>query len=136
MTEVKMSSRVNLSPDKLWDVIGGFNALPDWHPAIEKSELEQGGTTRRLHLVGGGEIVEKLVKSDSDEHLYTYSIVSSPLPVANYTSTVRVTPDGDGAKVEWSGNFEPSGAPEPDAVKAIQGIYQAGFDNLRKMFGG
>jgi hypothetical protein len=32
-------------------------------------------------------------------------------------------------------HVEPSGASEPEAVKVIQGIYEAGFDNLRKMFG-
>ena len=33
-------------------------------------------------------------------------------------------------------NWHPAGASESDAVKVIQGIYQAGFDNLKKMFGG
>ena len=41
-----------------------------------------------------------------------------------------------GAEIEWSSEFKPSGAPESEAVQAIQGIYQAGFDSLRKMFGG
>ncbi len=28
------------------------------------------------------------------------------------------------------------GASPEDAMKTVQGVYQAGFDNLRKMFGG
>ena len=43
--------------------------------------------------------------------------------------------DGKSCTVEWSSAFEPSGASEPEAVKVIRGIYEAGFDNLRKMFG-
>ena len=135
MPEVNLSTHLNVSPEKVWDLIGQFNALADWHPAVEKSTLEEGGTVRKLSLVGGGEIVEKLLPTD-DEHTYEYSILSSPLPVMNYTSKIKVVKDGDGAKVQWSSSFDPSGASEADAVSAISGVYQAGFDNLKKMFGG
>ncbi len=126
-----------LSAAQIWHRIGGFNALPDWHPAVEKSVLEEGGTVRRLSLVGGGEIVERLEQSDDDGRVYTYSIVESPLPVAGYVATIKVRENADGgSEIEWSSEFKPSGAPEAEAVQAIQGIYQAGFDSLRKMFGG
>ncbi|RMD62173.1 MAG: SRPBCC family protein [Alphaproteobacteria bacterium] len=63
-------------------------------------------------------------------------MVSGPLPVADYTATIRVreAPEG-GCTVEWSSTFTPAGAPENDAVAAIRGVYEAGFENLRKMFG-
>ncbi len=139
MSKVSLSSNFPATPEAIWKLIGGFNALPDWHPGIAKSEIETDGNTtrRRLTLAGGGTIVEKLEKSDDDAHLYSYSIEESPLPVANYTATIRVTEaPGGGSTIEWSSDFEASGAPETDAVQAIQGIYQAGFDNLKKMFGG
>ena len=44
--------------------------------------------------------------------------------------------EGGGCTVEWESDFQASGAPDNDAVQVIQGIYQAGFDNLKKMFGG
>ena len=133
MSEVSLSTHLKVKPEQVWDLIGRFNALADWHPAVETSTLEDGGTVRKLALVGGGEIVEQLIPTD-EEHTYEYSILSGPLPVMNYKSKIRVIEDGDGAKVEWSSQFEPSGAPESEAVAAIQGIYQAGFDNLKKMF--
>ncbi len=136
MAKVSMSTDLNVTPEEVWELIGGFNALPDWHPAVEKSKLENNGTMRKLSLVGGGTIIEKLEKLDEDEHLYTYSIVNSPLPVANYTATIRVKDAGGGkTNVEWSSEFNAEGASESDAIKVIQGIYQAGFDNLKKMFG-
>jgi len=136
MAKVNMSTELDVSSKEVWDLIGGFNALPDWHPAVEKSELEQAGSMRRLSLVGGGTIIEKLEKKDDNRRLYSYSIINSPLPVANYVATLSVTDLGHGkTKVEWSSEFKPAGAAEADAVKVIQGIYQAGFDNLKKMFG-
>ncbi|MEE8321011.1 MAG: SRPBCC family protein, partial [Gammaproteobacteria bacterium] len=78
-----------------------------------------------------------LEKRDENERVYTYSIINSPLPVANYTATIRVMDDGSGnSTVEWSSEFNADGAPENDAIEVIQGIYQAGLDNLKKMFGG
>ena len=137
MPKVGMKTPLHgVTPDRLWQLIGGFNALHDWHPAIEKTELEEGGQVRKLSLAGGGTIVERLVSSDQGDRIYTYSIENSPLPVANYTATMRVHEGDEGhAEVEWSSEFEASGASENDAVATIRGIYQAGFDNLKKMFG-
>lgn len=136
MPKVSMTQDLNVSADQLWQMIGQFNALPDWHPTVEKSELSKAGETRTLSLAGGGQIVEKLESTDDDSKTYTYSIVDSPLPVKNYVSTIKVSGSGDNATVEWSSEFEAAGMPENDAMKAIEGVYQAGFDNLKKMFGG
>ena len=139
MAKVSMSTQLAVAPETLWSLIGGFNALPEWHPAVEKSEVdgEGVGSTRTLSLVGGGTVVERLDRVDDDERVYTYSITNSPLPISNYTATIRVREQADGSQcvVEWSSEFEPSGAPEGDAVSAIQGIYQAGLENLKKMYG-
>ena len=136
MAKVSVQSKVDAPVDKVWELIGHFNALPDWHPAVSRSELEDGGKQRRLELVGGGSIVERLDEHDHDARTYRYSIVSAPLPVMNYQATIRVLEDKDGnAVVEWESEFQPMGA-ENDAVAAIQGIYEAGFENLKKMMGG
>lgn len=140
MAKVSSSTELPVSAKTVWAVIGNFNALPDWHPAVEKSELkkEDGSTVRKLSLMGGGTIEEKLEKINDKERVYTYSIVSGPLPVSNYVATLKVreSEGGKGATVEWSSEFEAKGAPEGDAVAAISGIYEAGFENLKKMFGG
>lgn len=137
MPKVSMQSPVNMSADEVWKLIGQFNALPDWHPAISSSKLEDGGRIRRLSLLGGGEVVERLEQIEQGDRLYRYSIVSGPLPVANYTATLRVREDGKGkATIEWSSEFDPAGATETDAMSAIQDVYRMGLDNLRKMFGG
>ena len=137
MAAVKMSQELPVPAQAVWSVIGGFNALPDWHPAVEKSETKTEGDAkvRTLHLAGGGEIVERLESADEKERTYTYSILSGPLPVSNYTASIKVRESGIGCSVEWSSEFIPSGAPESDATAAIRGIYQAGFENLQKMFG-
>ncbi len=140
MAKVSMKVNLGVPADQVWELIGSFNALPDWHPAVEKSEIEgEGhGSVRTLHLAGGGTIRERLEQIDEEGKVYSYSILSSPLPVMNYTSTLRLheEEDGSGCAVEWESDFQPAGMPETDAVEVIRGVYQAGFDNLKKMFGG
>jgi hypothetical protein len=140
MTAVHKTAALKAPAQEVWSLIGGFNALPDWHPAVERSEERTEGPDRlrTLSLRGGGSIVERLVKHDDQARAYSYAIVSSPLPVENYRSEIRVRDDGDGRGciVEWQSEFAPSGASEADAVAAIGGVYEAGLDNLRKRFGG
>lgn len=136
MAKVSVSTDLNVSADQVWKMIGGFNALPDWHPAVDESELTQEGQTRTLSLAGGGTIVEKLEKVDDGARTYTYSIVDSPLPLTNYVSTIRVSGEGDSSTIEWSSQFNADGVPEPDAMSAVQDFYREGFDNLKKMYGG
>jgi len=134
MSELKLDAKLPASVEEVWKLIGGFHAVPEWHPAVESSETEEGGTIRRLKLLGGAEIVEKL--EANEDHSYTYSIIESPLPVKNYTSTIRVVEGEDGtSKVEWSSNFDPVGDAQL-ATAAIKGMYDAGLENLKKMFGG
>ena len=135
MPKVSMSADLEASADDVWRMIGGFNALPDWHPGVEKSELKKEGQERVLSLAGGGKIVERLEKLSETEREYSYQISESPLPVANYKSTIKVKDGDDGYTVEWSSDFEAVGG-DNEAMKAIEGVYQTGLDNLKKMFGG
>ncbi len=136
-TKVSSSTHIDVPADRVWELIGQFKALADWHPAVEKSDLEQGGKMRRLSLVGGGTIVERLERIDDESFMYRYAIVDSPLPVANYVAELRVVKDesGKGCRVEWSSEFEPAGASASEAEKAIRGIYEAGLKNLQNLFG-
>ncbi|HET7634979.1 MAG TPA: SRPBCC family protein [Burkholderiales bacterium] len=137
MAKVRMETELAVPANILWQSIGSFSALGDWHPAIEKCESDgdRKGSIRKLSLIGGGTIIERLEDVSETEKIYRYSITDSPLPVSNYLSEIKVTDNGDGTStMEWSGQFDPRNASENDAVKVVRGIYQAGFDNLQKMF--
>jgi hypothetical protein len=139
MATVSLSTTLPVPARTVWETIGGFNSLAKWHPAVARSDESKEGTAtvRRLTLHGGGSIVERLEGKDDKKRTYSYSIVAGPLPVAGYKATLHVeeTKDGKSCNVQWSSMFEPAGTSEPEAVRVIRGIYEAGFENLRKMFG-
>jgi hypothetical protein len=136
MSKVTLSTELPASVKSVWNLVGGFNALPDWHPAISKSELSEDGSRRTLHLVSGASIIEQL-QSTSEGHTYSYSVLETPFPIRNCTGTIRVKPstNGTGCTVEWSGDFQAANVPENEAIRIIQGIYQVGLDNLSRIFG-
>ena len=133
MAQVTRSVTLNAAPGEVWALIGGFQSLPDWHPAFETSAREDiGGVEhRRLGLAGGGEMLEKSLGADA--MFYGYEIVESPLPLVDYKSTVSVADAGGRAVVVWSSTFETTADGMSDTVA---GVYQAGLDALAAKFGG
>tara|TARA_R110002049_G_scaffold18749_5_gene71292 strand:- start:2010 stop:2501 length:492 start_codon:yes stop_codon:yes gene_type:complete len=128
---------VNASPDTTWKMIGDFNHLDVWHPVVVSSELMHDGNNhmRLLTLGNGATITEKQISHNDVERSYTYAILTSPLPVADYVSTISVSAAADGkSTVTWSSSFDASGASDEDAVNAISGVYDAGLNSLDKHF--
>jgi Polyketide cyclase / dehydrase and lipid transport len=124
--ESSLTMTSSTSPDALWKKIGDFCGIANWHPAIEKCVLSADGKQRTLSVKGGGTIVETLENLDPANRTYTYTIVSSPLPVANYHSTISVSADPKGSSLKWVGKYDAKGASDADAKKVIDGIYEAG----------
>jgi len=119
--------------DKAWAALGDFCGIKDWHPAIANCVLSEkdGAKIRTLTTKDGGVLVEKMTQWDDAGHSYGYAILESPLPVANYVSTIAVKDAGGTVSITWSSTFDPKGASAEDASKVIAGIYDAGLGALK-----
>jgi hypothetical protein len=134
--DVTEKIEVKAAPDKVWAAIGDFCGIASWHPAIAKCEAGSDGDTklRTLTTQDGAVLKEALKAWDDGAMTYTYSILESPLPVANYVSTIKVTGSGDASTIEWASSFDAKGAPDDKAKEVISGIYKAGLDSIGKKF--
>jgi len=124
MTKVSVSAEFDALVRELWEVIDGFNALPEWHPGVAASAIKyaDGGTVRILEAADGGRIVERIEDVDYDGHAYTYSIVESTLPISRYVSTLRVRKArqaGAGARC-GARNLPPTAFRRPTSPKALR----------------
>ncbi|WP_338922885.1 SRPBCC family protein [Pseudomonas silesiensis] len=119
------------SADQVWQLIGGFNSLPDWLPFIPQSELSEGGRVRSLQTADGAVVVERLQAFDDAAKTYSYSILQAPFPATDYLATIRVEAQGQGARVTWSGRFAPVGVSDEEVMALFTGIYQGGLEALR-----
>ena len=132
MAQASASTDIPASPNEVWQLIGGFNSLPDWLPYIPKSELSEGGRVRHLATSTGDTIIERLERFDDTARTYSYSILKAPFKITNYLATIRVEAKdgGNGSRVEWSGIFTPNGISEEQASKLFQGIFADGLEAL------
>ena len=136
MAQASASIDIPAPPDEVWQLIGGFNSLPDWLPHAHKSELSQGGRVRHLANADGQTIIERLEAFDNDARSYSYSILHAPFPVAAYQSTlcVQAMRGGKSSRVKWFGQFEPQGVSDQEASRLFQDFYEDGLKALAAGF--
>jgi hypothetical protein len=145
MARVYTSSVINASAARVWARVRDFNGLSNWHPAIAESRIENGepadkvGCIRNFSLRNGDRLREQLLGLSDFDMFCTYSILDSPMPLTNYVATLRLTPitDHDRTFIEWSADFDCAPDKEGELVSNIGGgVFQGGFDALKRAFGG
>ncbi len=141
MVRVYLSTVVDSSADKLWQRIRDFNALPLWHPGIADSRIENNeppdrvGCIRHFHTRDGGMIRERLLSLSDYDYSQSYEILESPMGVANYVATLKLTPvtDGNRSFVEWSAEFDCAEGREHELSELIgNGVFRTGLDALKR----
>jgi hypothetical protein len=145
VARVYISSVIAAPAARVWARVRDFNGMPGWHPAIAESRIENGepadkvGCVRDFRLRNGDRLREKLLGLSDYDMFCTYSILDSPMAVENYVATLRLTPvtDGDHTFAEWSAEFDCAPEREQDLVATVGGgVFQGGFDALKRHFGG
>ncbi|MCU6319764.1 SRPBCC family protein [Klebsiella aerogenes] len=136
MATTTVSIEIPTSVDQVWQLMGGFDSLPDWLPFIPKSVVSEGGRVRTLTTSDGGTVIERLEAFDNRQRSYSYSIIQAPFPVVDYLSTIAVvaTADSNITRVEWSGSFTPVNVSDADAEALFSGIYRDGLQALKNNF--
>jgi len=143
MTKVFTSSVISAPIDAVWERIRDFNGLPSWNPLVVSSRIEDGrpsdsvGCVRNFVLADGGRLREQLLAFSDLEHLCTYSILESPMPVENYVATLRLLPisDREATYAEWTAEFDCPQAEAAELVRKIgEDVFQASFDSLEALY--
>ncbi|MCU1741074.1 MULTISPECIES: SRPBCC family protein [Pseudomonas] len=138
MAATSVTLEIGAPPEQVWQLMGGFDSLPDWLPFIRQSSLSEGGRVRSLHTADGVLIVERLEAFDNRARRYSYSFIEQPFPVADYLATMQVREGNDPhtSIVEWAGIFTPTGVSEEEAVELFHSIYADGLAALKANFPG
>ncbi len=124
----------NMSASDLWALIGDFGDTGRWSGRPADACIQEGkgiGALRTLTLEDGRQIVDRL--EAQGECFYSYSIVRSPLPVSAYKATMAVSPiNASSSRLTWSGEFEPIGMSDTDAIRFWENIYRMGVGLMEK----
>jgi hypothetical protein len=142
--KVYTSSVIDAPAGAVWARVRDFNALPQWHPGIADSRIENHeasdrvGCVRHFHTRDGGTVRERLLALSDYDYSCTYEILDSPMGVANYVATLKLWPvtDGDRSFVEWSAEFDCDPGREAALSEQIgNGVFLAGLEALKRHFG-
>lgn len=133
--------------EKVWDKVKDFGAIGQWNPAVAKSEAQGDnlpGEKRTLTFPNGEQLVEELDFYDEKAYEYHYRLKDvnvKALPASSYSAVLKLTPAGQGTKVEWksrlyrgdTSNFPPDELNDEAAVQAMQALFKAGLENLKRI---
>jgi D-arabinose 1-dehydrogenase-like Zn-dependent alcohol dehydrogenase/uncharacterized protein YndB with AHSA1/START domain len=140
LQKVVRSTVIDAPIERVWAVIRDFNSHDQWHAVVEASRIEGGersdqvGCVRSFTLKDGNRIREQLLTLSDREYKSTYCIVEATVPLQRYVATVTLKPVTDGNRTFW--HWESSFATPPGRERELrdmvaQGVYEAGFENLR-----
>jgi NADPH:quinone reductase len=141
LQKVVRSTVIDAPIERVWAVLRDFNSHDQWHDVVEQSSIEGGersdqvGCIRSFTLKDGNHIREQLLTLDDRQFKSTYCIVDASVPLSRYAATVTLKPVTDGNRTFW--HWESSFATPPGRESELremvaQGVYEAGFDNLRR----
>jgi NADPH:quinone reductase-like Zn-dependent oxidoreductase/uncharacterized protein YndB with AHSA1/START domain len=141
LQRVVRSTVIDAPIERVWAVLRDFNSHDQWHAVVDTSRIEHGhkpdrvGCVRSFTLKDGNRIREQLLTLDDRDHRSTYCIVQATVPLQRYVATVtlrRVT-DGNRTFWHWESTFAtPPGMERELRDMVAEGVYEAGFDNLRR----
>jgi hypothetical protein len=92
------------------------------------------GQLRKIELVDGKQIVERLDTMDNAKRLYRYSNISG-IGAIDYKGTLEVKSKGSGSLVEWHVEFLADGQPTFVVRTIVATLEKTGFEALKRRFG-
>lgn len=137
---VTRSAVIEAPIEQVWAVLRDFNSHHRWHPAVDRSQMENDldgdvvGGVRRFSLTDGAELREQLLHHSDRDYAMTYSILDSSLPLLDYVATVQLKPvtDGNHTFWHWQSQFRAPGERAKELENLVaQQVYEAGFTGLR-----
>ncbi|HEX2539792.1 MAG TPA: SRPBCC family protein [Caldimonas sp.] len=141
LQKVVRSTIIDAPIERVWAVLRDFNSHDQWHTVVDESRIEgrdrsdQVGCVRSFSLKDGNRIREQLIALSDVDHVSTYCILEATVPLQRYVATVtlkRVT-DGDRTFWHWESTFAtPPGRERELREMVASGVYEAGFENLRR----
>jgi hypothetical protein len=141
------SGILHASAEAVWAVVGNFNGLPQWVPAIARSSMTVGdgthiGNVRHLTLADGSELDEVLLERSVAARRVRYTITQSAMPLTDYHASLSVYPitiSESGAPqclVEWKTTFQVAPRLQEEMPATVSALFRSAIKRLQSDFGG
>ncbi|WP_371225410.1 SRPBCC family protein [Roseovarius sp. 2305UL8-3] len=121
---IKRSLELPYPAVEIWNLIGDFCDVDDWHPSINACSLKvDEGSLVRLITTNDGDVITQKRIAEEPSLSYTYRTVSSSLPVESFTATLSIEPF-EKPLIMWSASFS---SDDPATEQAVVTEMEAGL---------
>jgi hypothetical protein len=134
-TTVHVTREIDSPANAVWATLRDFSGVTKFLPMFELVGQADNSIGSIRNLKQGDAIFrERLEALDDTARIQRYSIVEAPVPFQDYLGELAVRDLGSNrCTVSWSSTFTVVGAPEADVVGMVEGLYNAGIDQLVKL---
>ncbi|MBT8145217.1 MAG: SRPBCC family protein [Gammaproteobacteria bacterium] len=124
MKTVKLETELDAPVEQVWSIFADVTRS-DWVPGVDAITEEDG--IRSFNMAGIGEVQEKILKLDHQNHCLQYSAIKTPSGVDHHLAIVQLAPlANDRCRLQWTTEIEP----EQFAI-AIEQAMKLSLDGLR-----
>ncbi len=125
MKTVEIEEELPYSIEEVWAIFADVTRS-DWVPAVD-SITERDGV-RSFTMDGIGEVQEKILKLDNENHCLQYSAVKTPTPLEHHLATIQLSASGGGCHFRWSTEIAPD-----QFSPAIEHGMSVSFEGLKQV---
>ena len=125
MRVIKLSEELPYTIDKVWKIISDVTRC-DWVPSVDSIVLDE--SIRRFTMEGIGEVHEKILTNDPQNHKLQYSAIKTPTPLDHHLATIELQRSGDNCVFNWTSEIAPEAFGE-----AIENGMRISFDGLKQV---
>lgn len=134
MMNVELEQVVHASTQEVWDIVGEFGDLDQWHPLVPNCSLNDDGTIRTIDTPPTP-AVERLIRENPDERWHEYTLDDGPMPIRTYRAIVGVREESDERCVlYYQAECEPDGVGEAKLRQILTSFFSAGFTAVAESF--
>ncbi|HAG71421.1 MAG TPA: MxaD family protein [Gammaproteobacteria bacterium] len=104
MKKIKLEEELPFSPSEIWEVVGNVTRA-DWVPSVNTISLKD--SIRTFIMVGVGQIQEKILLCDNENHRLQYSAIKTPSGIEHHLATIQLSPIGNNCLFSWATEIQP-----------------------------
>jgi len=126
MKIVTLDIELDSPVETVWAVFSDVTRC-DWVPGVDAISEEDG--IRSFNMAGIGEVQEKIIRLDHQEHCLQYSAIKTPSGVDHHLATIELTSLGSNrCRMRWVTEIEPD-----QFAVAIEQAMNISLDGLRNV---
>jgi len=125
MKTVSIEEELDHPLEEVWAIFADVTRS-DWVPAVDSITEKDG--VRSFTMEGIGEVQEKILTLDNENHCLQYSAIKTPTPLEHHLATIKLSESENGCHFSWVTEI----APDEFSV-AIEHGMSVSFEGLKQV---